>query len=194
MARGKGVVGVHVLFGEDFDFGEEVREAGADELVVLFVVIALGDHDEAVAPGEVGEGEGDGGEELDLLVGDGLGEADDALVALGCDGSGGELFKAGDKGVTEARETVATLGDGGALDCVEVFADLFGGVDAVIEVGDKGGDGTLEVDVVFPERVVGIDEEGLTESPAGRMGVGCAVLLGHMALYSGADGEAVNGG
>jgi hypothetical protein len=42
-----------------------------------------------------------------------------------------------------------------------VAADLFGGVDAVIEVGDEAGDGALEVDVVFPQGVVGVDEQGL---------------------------------
>ena len=47
------------------------------------------------------------------------------------------------------------------LDLVEVAADLFGGVDAVIEVGDEAGNGALEVDVVFPEGVVGVDEQGL---------------------------------
>jgi len=34
--------------------------------------------------------------------------------------------------------------DGGVLDGVEVPAHLFGGVDAVVEVGDEAGDGTLE--------------------------------------------------
>jgi hypothetical protein len=31
----------------------------------------------------------------------------------------------------------------------------------VIEVGDEAGDGALEVDVVLPEGVVGVDEQGL---------------------------------
>ena len=51
--------------------------------------------------------------------------------------------------------------DGGVLDTVEVPANLLGGVDAVIEVRDETGDGTLEVDVVFPESIVGVDEQGL---------------------------------
>ena len=37
----------------------------------------------------------------------------------------------------------------------------------VIEVADEGGDGALEVDVVFPERVVGVDEQGLAWREAG---------------------------
>ena len=67
-----------MLFGQDLDGGEVGGEAGAAELVGLLVGVALGDEDEAVAGGEVGEGIVDVGEEFDLLFGDGLGEADDA--------------------------------------------------------------------------------------------------------------------
>jgi hypothetical protein len=34
-------------------------------------------------------------------------------------------------------------------------------VDAVVEVGDKAGNGLLEVDVVLPKRVVSVNEQGL---------------------------------
>ncbi len=53
--------------------------------------------------------------------------------------------------------------DGGVLDAVEMAADLFCGVDAVIEVGDEAGDRALEVDVVLPEGVVGVDQQGLVD-------------------------------
>jgi hypothetical protein len=39
----------------------------------------------------------------------------------------------------------------------------------VIEVADEGGDRTLEVDVVLPERVVGVDEEGLAGRKVGHV-------------------------
>ena len=45
-------------------------------------------------------------------------------------------------------------------------ADLFGGVDAMVEVRDEAGDGPLEVDVVFPEGVVGIDQQCLVDRMA----------------------------
>jgi len=128
------------------------------ELVGLLGLIALGDQDEAVAGGEVGEGGGNAGEQLDLLVGDGLGEAGDALVLVGGDGDVSELLEAGDQRLAEAIEAVAVSGDGGVLDAVEVLTYLFGGVDAVVEIGDEAGDGALEVDVVFPEGVVGVDQ------------------------------------
>ena len=87
-----------------------------------------------MAGGEVGESGIDVGEEFDLLVGDGLGEAFDAAVLLFGKGDVGELLEAGDEGVAEAVEAVAVGEGGGVLDTVEVFADLLGGVDAVIEV------------------------------------------------------------
>jgi hypothetical protein len=59
--------------------------------------------------------------------------------------------------------------NGSVLDTVEVAADLFGGADAVIQVGDEAGDGSLEVDVVLPERVVGVDEQGLIGGAAARL-------------------------
>ena len=32
---------------------------------------------------------------------------------------------------------------------------------SIAEIGDKGGDGLLEVDVVFPKRIVGVEKERL---------------------------------
>jgi hypothetical protein len=74
-------------------------------------------------------------------------------------------------------ETVALRGNGGVLYAVEVAADLFIAVDAVIEVGDKRGYGAFEVDVVFPERVVGVYEEGLSCRVTGGFEVGIHWLI-----------------
>ena len=90
--------------------------------------------------------------------------------------------------LAKAVESVAVGVDGGVLDAVEMAADLFGGVDAVVEVGDEAGDGPLEVDVVLPERVVGVDEQGLV----GRVAEGLARSLdwgGHRLII-----KAVTGG
>jgi len=158
---GERKVGVLVLLREDLDGGEVWGEPGALELAGLLFEVALSDHDEAVAGGEIGEGGGDVGEELDLLIGDGLGEAFDAAVLFFGERDVGELLEAGDERAAEAMQAVAVGEDGRVLDTVEVAADLFGGVDAVIEVGDEAGDGALEVDVVLPEGVVCVDEQGL---------------------------------
>jgi len=169
---GEREVGIGVLFGQDFYGGEVGGEAGAAELVLLLVVVALGDHNDAMAGGEVGEGGGDAGEKFDLLVGDGLGEAEDAFVLLRRDGLVGELLEAGDERLAEAVEAVAVGLDGGVFDAIEVATNLFRGVDAVVEVGDEGGDGSLEVDVVLPEGVVGVEEKGLVCGAAGGFDLG----------------------
>ena len=58
-------------------------------------------------------------------------------------------------------KSVAVGTDGVVLDLIEMASHLFGCVDAMIEVGDKTGNCTFEVDVVLPESVVGVDEQGL---------------------------------
>ena len=63
-------------------------------------------------------------------------------------------------------KAIAVRADGVVFDAIEVAADLLGAVDAVVEVGDEAGDGTLEVDVVLPKGVVGVDEQGLTGNVA----------------------------
>jgi hypothetical protein len=161
VVSGEGSVGLVMLFGENL-YGCEVRgEAGAVEFVCLLFLVALGDHDETVTGGEIGKGGVDAGKEFDLLVGDGLGEVFDAAMLFFGEGGVGELLETGDEGAAEAVKAVAVGANGGVLDVVQVSAHLFGGVDTVVEIGDEAGDGALEVDVVFPESVVGVDEQSL---------------------------------
>ena len=159
-----------VFFGKHLDGGEMRGKAGALKLVGLFFRVAFGDHDEAMACGEIGESWSDVGEEFDLLVGDGLSEALDAAVLLGCEWDIGEVLETGDERAAKAVEAVAVGMNGGVLDTIEVATDFFGRVDAMVEVGDEAGDGPFEVDVVFPESVVGVDEQGLVRTAAKRLG------------------------
>ena len=158
---GDSAVGVAVLFSKNFDRGEVGSKAGALKLVGLLGVVSFSNKDEAMPSGEVGEGGLDGGEKLDLMLGDGLGEAKDALVLFWCDGSVGELFEAVDERATKTVEPVAVGRDGGVFAVVKMLANLFGRVDTMVEVGDKRSDSTLEVDVVLPQRIVRVDEECL---------------------------------
>ena len=167
MACGERAIGFFVFFREDFDAGEIFGEAGALELGGLLFVIAFRDQDETVARGEDGYGLGYSGEKVDGMGDYGFGEADDAFVVFGRDGRGGELLGAGDERVAKASETVATGGDAGALAGVESLADFGGRVGAVVEPAEEGGDGALEVDVVLPEGIVGVDQQGLGDEAGG---------------------------
>ena len=68
----------------------------------------------------------------------------------------------------EAVQAVAMSKDIFALNVVQDETHLFGRVLLVIEKRDEFGDGTLEVDVVLPKRVVGIDEQSLCAVMNGR--------------------------
>ena len=63
-------------------------------------------------------------------------------------------------------KSVAVGTDGVMLDLIEMASHLLGCVDAMIEVGDEAGNRPLEVDVVLPEGVVGVDEQGLVGGAA----------------------------
>lgn len=76
-------------------------------------------------------------------------------------GSVGEAIEAVDQRLAEAFEAVAMGGDGSALGSVEVLPYFFRSVDTVVEVGDEGADGAFKVNVVLPQGVIGVEEEGL---------------------------------
>jgi hypothetical protein len=58
-------------------------------------------------------------------------------------------------------QSVAMSDDAFAFDIVESSANLLGRKFVMIEERNETRDGALEVNVVLPERVVGIDEESL---------------------------------
>jgi hypothetical protein len=66
-------------------------------------------------------------------------------------------------------EAIAMGLDGGVLDLIEMAADFFGSVNTVIEVRDEARDSAFEVDVIFPEGVVSVDEQGLSTAGAERL-------------------------
>ncbi len=135
--RGEAAVSRAMLFRQHLDGAEVRSEAGAVKLVGLLGVVALGDEDETVARGKLGKGLGYVGKKLDLLIGDGLSEADDAGVFIWRNRAIGKLLEAGDERLTKAGYSIATRGDGGSLDAVEPLADLFGAIDSMVEIRDE---------------------------------------------------------
>jgi len=145
-----------VLLGNDLNSGEEGREPRAGKLVSLFRVIALGHEDQAMAAAEIGQGLHYAGEELNLLVGDGSGQAANSLAVLFGNGIGAEALIARNQRTREAGEPVSVGQNGFPLHTVQGLPHLFWRVEPVVQIADEGRDGPLEVDVVFPEGVIGI--------------------------------------
>lgn len=80
-----------------------------------------------------------------------------------------ELLKAGDQRSAKALQSIAMRGNGGALAGVQMFADLFGRMHAMVEIGDERCNRALEVDVVLPQRVVRVEEERLVEGASWKL-------------------------
>jgi hypothetical protein len=51
--------------------------------------------------------------------------------------------------------------NGFMLHLIEMAAHFLGGMDMVVEMGDKIGDRLLKIDVVLPKSVIGIDKQRL---------------------------------
>ena len=115
MMRGKAAVSCVVFFGQHFYGAEMPSKARTAKLVCLFNVVSLGNENETVAGGKLTEGLLYMGKELDLLIGDGLCEADDAGVLVWRNWMIGKLLKARDERLTKTLQAIATRSNRAAL-------------------------------------------------------------------------------
>ncbi len=158
------VIGGGVLFGDNFDGGEVFLQARALDFAELLGDVALGDHEEAVPLRQVGERLGDIGEKFHGMLGDLVGDAANRLVKLRRDRFDGKLLETDHQGFGEAVHAVSVLADVLALDVVEHVANFIGRVVVMVEERDEIGNRPLEVNIVFPKGVVGVDEQVLAGS------------------------------
>jgi len=152
------VVGFGIFFADDFDELEKALQAGALDFCSLLGGLAFGEEDEAVALGEIGERFGDAVKNFWRSTF----ELDDAVVDLrecfAADHLVSEFEVSFFERAAEAADAVAVLADIFALGLVEDMADVCARVAAGFNEGDEIFDQLLEENVVFPERVVGVDE------------------------------------
>src|ERR1035441_7082417 len=93
------------------------------------------------------------------MFGDLVGNAADGFVQLRSYRLDRKSLEADHQSIGEAVHAIAMLPDVLALDVVEYVANFVGGVLMMIQEGNEVGDRPLEVDIVLPERVIGIDEQ-----------------------------------
>jgi hypothetical protein len=154
-------IGFRILLLGNFDCLKVLAESGSSQFVRLFSLIPLGHQDQAVPRGKLGQRLGNAGQKLDVLIRDGLREAQDSRVLFGSYRFSRQTLEAHDEGLPETGEPVS-IGQGGfTLHLIQFFANLFTRVFVMIQVGDEGCNGALKIDIIFPEGVVGIDEKRL---------------------------------
>ncbi len=159
--RDEAGVGDSILFVDDFDSFEEALQAGALDFGGLLGGFAFGEKNEAMAFGEVGERFRNTVEDFWRRA---L-EVDDAVVNFGKRFAFGEMLGELHVGfferTAEAANAVAVLADIFAFGFVEDVADVGAGETARFDESDEVLDEVLEENIVFPERVVGVDEESV---------------------------------
>ena len=144
--------------------GEIFFQSRALHFARLFSDRALGHQDQVMALRQVLESFGHFGQNLDRMLGNGVGKTIDLRMQLGRNRLDAQTLKGIDESMRETVQSVAVFHDAFALDIVEHFAHLLGRELVMIQKRDETGDGALKVDVVFPERVVGVDEKGLGQA------------------------------
>src|SRR4051812_30967625 len=88
-------------------------------------------------------------------------ETVNSLVQSGRERLDSELFESQHQGMREAVQSVAEATDAVALDVVQDLTHLLGGELLMIQEGDEICDRSLEINVVLPQSIVGVDKKGL---------------------------------
>ena len=96
------------------------------------------------------------------MAGNGMRESVDGLVQGRGERFDCQPLEGLDQRMCEAMQPVAVAHDGFAFHLIQHFPNLLGAVLVVIQERDKAGNGALEVNVIFPKRIVGVDEKTLS--------------------------------
>jgi hypothetical protein len=89
-------------------------------------------------------------------------ESTDGFVQRGGDRFDCQALESLHQRVTETVQTVTVAYDALALDIIQNLAHLLGRVLVMVQKRNKIRDGPLKVNVVFPERIIGVDEQRLS--------------------------------
>ncbi len=122
---------------------------------------AFGHQDKMVPGGQVLQCLGHSGAHFNRMLGDDVRESDDGFVQRRRERFYGQAFKSLCQSVGEAVQSVTVADDALPLYFIQDFANFGGRIFVMIQERDEIGDGAFEIDVVFPKRVIGIDEQGL---------------------------------
>ena len=158
-----------MLLGQHLDSMEIARQPGAGQLVGLLQRVALGDQYELVPSEQVGDGVRNTWQQLYFPVGNRSHEETDFLMILFADLATGQLLETTDQRALKILQTVAMGFDGFTFDLIEMAAHFFRCMGVVVEMRDEIGDRPFKMDVVFPQRVISIHEQGLRLEKANRL-------------------------
>jgi serine/threonine protein kinase len=167
-----------MLLAEHFDVVEVIGQARTQQLCRLLGVISLGDEHQRMPAGKVRQRLRYAIEQCEIRVAHFRGQGRKVVGLRRRAGCPGQVFEACNQRMVEGVSSVAMCLNAGCLQPVEGVTNLGGCPRGMCDQIDKAIDGTLKVDVVFPERVIRVDHEYLlliTETWRGNSRRGAAV-------------------
>src|SRR5438309_12018428 len=96
------------------------------------------------------------GNDLDRMFGNGMGETVYRLVQRWCERLGRQLLESPNQGVSEAVQAISVRDDAFAFNFVQNPANLLGRIFMMIQKRNEAVDRALEINVVYPDCVVGV--------------------------------------
>src|ERR1700690_1240565 len=90
-----------------------------------------------------------------------MGESADSFVQRGGERLDGQALESLYQRVSEAVQPVSVADNALAFDPIQNLTHLLGRVLVMVQERNESRDSALEVNVVFPERIIGIDEQRL---------------------------------
>src|SRR2546430_16462449 len=101
------------------------------------------------------------GNDLDRMFGNGMGETVYRLVQRGGERLDRQLLECPNQGVSEAVQAISVRDDAFAFNFVQNPPNLLGRIFMMIQKRNEAADGELEINVVFPQVVLGADQQRL---------------------------------
>src|SRR5437879_6441627 len=151
----------HILLRDDLYRREVLLQTGALDFSSLLRNCALGHQNQVMSLGKIAQRFRDSWNDLDGMLGNGMSKAIDGFVQRRSERLDRQALEGIDQSVSKTVQPIPMLEDALTLDVVQDCKYLLRRLLVMIQERDEVRDRPLEVDIVLPERVVGINEEML---------------------------------
>src|SRR5260370_16201946 len=133
-----------IFFRHDFNRLEVLPQSGAFEFARLLKWVSFGHENEAMARAEIGQGLRYSGNDLDGVLGNGVGKAVNGLAQRGRERLNGDAFKGVNQGLDKAVQAISVLADGFALYLVQLLPHLLRREFVMVEKSNAIRNGAVE--------------------------------------------------
>src|ERR1022692_2639946 len=163
-------IGRGILLLHDGRMTEEASQAGAVDLQLLLLGMALGKQRQAMPASQIFEGFGNARDHFHGALEDAPGKRHHGVQVRRADGALRQVLVALLQVAGKVQGAVAVYAIVGLFDLIQYATHLWRRESGMVQESDKLLERALEVDIVLPERVVGVDQKELAGHRRGGLG------------------------